>query len=142
VSWNDAAAYCDWAGVELPTEGQWQYAARAGGTCLNGQPRTLFPWGDDLREADARCGNFRDESFTGPSSEQPIVEGYDDGYALDAPVASFGPNGFGLRDMQGNVREWCQDWYRKDFHAERGRQGVAIGPVCTEAGQGHAALGA
>jgi formylglycine-generating enzyme required for sulfatase activity len=117
VSWEDAQAYCHWAGKRLPTEAEWEYAARAG-------TETLFWWGNDDPK-DRRVGNIADESARGLIGG--IVEGYHDGYPRTAPVGSFEPNPWGLQEMTGNVAEWTQDWYggRYPSEPEHNPQGVA-----------------
>lgn len=98
VSWNDAAAYCAWAGVRLPTEAEWEAAARGG------LPRARYPWGDDLTPAGRHMCNIWQGEF-------PERDAAEDGFAGTCPVRSFPPNGYGLHEMAGNVWEWCSDWF-------------------------------
>ncbi len=110
VSYHDAVAFCEWLSAKeklpykLPTEAQWEYAARGG------KPMKQFPWGDAL--PDGAKANYADSNTDFPWRDRNA----DDGYKYVAPVGTYEPNGFGLFDMAGNVLEWTRDYYSRDYY--------------------------
>ncbi|WP_259069101.1 formylglycine-generating enzyme family protein [Mucilaginibacter sp. X4EP1] len=103
ISWYDAVAYCKWAGKRLPTEAEWEWAARGG------LQNKIYPWGNEAVDA----GKPKANTWQGHFPDNNTVK--DKFYGL-APVASFAPNGYGLYDMAGNVWEWCADYYNNTYY--------------------------
>ena len=119
MSWFDAAAYAKWAGKRLPTEAEWEFAARGG------LENKKYVWGDEpFSEERPQCNNFQ--------GDFPHANRVKDGFARTSPVKTFAPNGYGLFDMSGNVWQWCGDWFLPEAYELADRRGVTVNPTGPE----------
>ena len=115
IAYEDALAYCKWAGKRLPTEAEWEYAARGG---YDGAP---FTWGTERDSLSLKANTWE--------GEFPVSNTQIDGHERTAPVMSFPPNDFGLYDMAGNVWEWTSDWYNTDYYSKLNNIGMVKNPL-------------
>ena len=115
VAYEDAVAYARWAGKDLPTEAEWELAARGG------QSGKLYPWGNELKPGGVFVANIYQGQF-------PVTNTAVDGFVGSAPVGSFPPNPYGLYDIAGNTWEWTRDWYRPDTYAHDAKLGAVRDP--------------
>jgi formylglycine-generating enzyme required for sulfatase activity len=113
IAYPDAVAYAKWAGKRLPTEAEWEFAARGG---LWGK---AYAWGDQFKPGGKPMANTYQGQF-------PVKDTGEDGFVGVSPVASYPANGYGLYDMAGNVWQWCSDWYRPDYYKQLAASGGVV----------------
>jgi formylglycine-generating enzyme required for sulfatase activity len=111
IAFEDALAYAQWGGKRLPTEAEFEFAARGG------LDRNLYSWGNEVTPGGKVAANIWQGQF-------PAKDLGEDGYTGTSPVTAFPPNRFGLYDMGGNVWQWCADWYRPDYYAALAKAGA------------------
>jgi len=108
VNWKEANAYAEWVGKRLPTEAEWEYVASGGSEDYEFVYQNSQQYGKNYE-------NIADESMRRVKYHFPVVSGYDDGYVYTSPAGLFAPNRFGIHDLNGNVLEWCSDWYDEKY---------------------------
>ena len=121
VSWNDAMEYCNWSGKRLPTEAEWEFAARGA------MEQKLYPWGNELTPKGIPQCNIWEGEF-------PIKNIEADGYSGTAPANHYEPNNYDLYNMVGNVWEWQSDWFSSTHHSQKPEHKVAVNPIGPKTG--------